>query len=97
QADERSAVGEIRQLQLADNCRAWLNTDSSMNTDFHNGRRQILLQRGDLFVETSHGSAELQSATANADVRCRGGRFALRRRNTGGDLLAVFEGAVTLH
>ncbi|MDP2506867.1 FecR domain-containing protein [Oceanobacter sp. 3_MG-2023] len=97
QADERSAVGEIRQLQLADNCRAWLNTDSSMNTDFHNGRRQILLQRGDLFVETSHGSAELQSATANADVRCRGGRFALRRRNTDGDLLAVFEGAVTLH
>ena len=94
-ADERTAVGEVRELSLADGSRVWLNTDSSLDMRVGEGRRHLAIQRGDIFVDAVAGKLPMTLSTAAAELSCERGRFALRRGDdTQGDVLAVYGGRV---
>ena len=95
-ADEHTAIGEIRELALADGVRLWLSTASAINHTASRETRRIELLQGEVFVAT-HGDAvrPLEIASEHGQMRPLGTRFAVRRQ-ADATLLAVFEGAVEL-
>lgn len=101
QADEHTAVGEIRELGLDDGTRLWLSTASAINRAAGTGPQRIELLQGEIFVATDGGSGDgdserpLYVATEQGEMRPLGTQFAVRRH---GDtsLLAVFDGTVEL-
>lgn len=50
-ADERTAVGEVRDLRLADGTRLWLNTDSALDIRSDAKERRLALQHGELLID----------------------------------------------
>lgn len=99
-AGERTAVGSMRQLTLADGSGVWMNTDSALDVDFTPDLRRIALHRGEIVV---HSSATITSAVKErsplvVDVRgarltALGTRFGVYRA-AAGVRLSVYEGAV---
>ena len=95
-ADAHTAIGEIRELALADGVRLWLSTASAINHAAGRGSHRIELLQGEILVAT-RGKAlrPLQVATEHGQMRPLGTQFAVRRQ-ADATLLAVFEGAVEL-
>jgi len=92
-AEYNTAVGERRELPLADGSRLWLNTASSANVRFSRAARCIELLRGEVFIATAHDPRPLTVETRHGSMRALGTRFSVRL-NDAGSQLAVFEGAV---
>ncbi|WP_051362197.1 FecR domain-containing protein [Solimonas soli] len=97
-ADYRSAVGEIRELRLADGSRLTLNTASAATAAFDDALRLLRLVEGEILVETAGAAGETRPfvvATPQGHLRALGTRFTVRRL---GDAtrLAVFDGAVEI-
>ncbi|SIR84577.1 FecR family protein [Aquipseudomonas alcaligenes] len=83
QASQRTAVGEVRDSQLADGSRLWLNTDSALDVDFTAQLRRLALYRGEVLVEAADDARPLWLETAHARLRVQGGRFAVRQLDDG--------------
>ncbi|XQE65414.1 FecR domain-containing protein [Pseudomonas sp. P3C3] len=83
QASQRTAVGEVRDSQLADGSRLWLNTDSALDVDFTAQLRRLMLYRGEVLVEAADDARPLWLETAHARLRVQGGRFAVRQLDDG--------------
>ncbi|AMR66991.1 FecR domain-containing protein [Aquipseudomonas alcaligenes] len=83
QASQRTAVGEVRDSQLADGSRLWLNTDSALDVDFTAQLRRLTLYRGEVLVEAADDARPLWLETAHARLRVQGGRFAVRQLDDG--------------
>ena len=93
-ADQRTAVGEVRDLRLADGSRLWLNTDSAVDVAFNHQVRQLALIRGELLLEASETPLPLRLRTAEGELQARPlARFAVRQ-NHGSTQLDVFAGTV---
>ncbi|MCY1390507.1 fec operon regulator FecR [compost metagenome] len=96
-ADYASAVGECRDLKLADGTRVFLNTDSAIDVRFESDQRLILLRRGEILIETAPDnrvpSRPLRVGTTEGRMEALGTRFTVRE-NAGRTYLAVLEGAV---
>lgn len=96
-ADYRCAVGECRELFLADGTQVFLNTDSAIDVHFDDEQRLIRLVRGEIFVRTAPDTLvparPLRVATPEARLQALGTRFTVRER-AGRTSLAVLEGAV---
>lgn len=56
-ADQRSAVGERRDVRLADGSRLLLDTDSAVDVQFDAQQRLLVLRRGQILVETASDAA----------------------------------------
>lgn len=56
-ADQRTATGEQRTVRLADGTVLNLNTHSAVDVRFDDKQRLIVLQEGEILVETGHGDA----------------------------------------
>ena len=69
-ADERTGIGEIRELALADGIRLWLDTASAINRTAGRGAGLVELLKGEIFIAT-HGSAvpPLQVTTEHGRMR----------------------------
>lgn len=97
-AEHRSAVGERRELRLADGSRLTLNTDTALDLRFDARRRQVRLRRGELLVQTARDARTpprpFVLATALGELEALGTRFALRLLDPGRALLSVLDGAV---
>ncbi|MEM9684862.1 MAG: FecR domain-containing protein [Pseudomonadota bacterium] len=93
-ADERTEIGEIRELALADGVQLWLGTASAINHIARRGTNLVELVQGEIFIAT-HGSVipPLQVTTDHGRMQPLGTEFAVRRQ-TDATLLSVFEGAV---
>jgi transmembrane sensor len=89
--DVRTAVGERRELVLADGGRLWLNTDSAIRLAA-GGPRTLRLLRGELLLATAGAWAV---ETAEGLVRAGAARFGVLRAD-GRSRVSVFEGAVDL-
>jgi transmembrane sensor len=96
-AGERTGVGEMRQLTLADGSGLWMNTDSALDLDWSPGLRRVALHRGEILLRS--GSDPLRPARPlvvdllGNRLTALGTRFSVFR--SGADArLAVFEGAV---
>lgn len=100
-ADYRSAVGERREITLADGSTIVLDTASAINVTFDSHQRQIQLRQGAILVTTA-ADAALQRPfsvhTAHGQLRALGTRFSVRQdgdaHQPGAIHVAVTEGAV---
>lgn len=95
-ADQRTAVGEVRDLRLADGSHLWLNTDSAVDVAFDRHVRQLSLYRGELLLDTPDEHRPLLLRTAEGRLQTRQqARFAVRQHH-GLTQLNVFAGAVEI-
>lgn len=94
-ADQRTATGEQRSVLLDDNTLVRLNTHSAIDVRFDSKRRLIVLEEGEIQVETgSHGDPRpFIVETADGSMRALGTRF-LVRREAQGTRLSVLQSAV---
>lgn len=94
-ADQRTATGEQRTIRLPDNTLIRLNTHSALDVKFDGKQRRIILQEGEIYVETgSHDDPRpFIVETDEGHMRALGTRFLVKRRDDG-TLLSVLQSAV---
>ena len=96
-ADYRSAVGQRRDVTLADGTQLILNTDTAIDVRFDANERFIRLYRGEILVQTAPDivvpARPLRVGTREGVMQALGTRFSVRERE-GRTYLAVLEGAV---
>jgi len=93
-ADQRTAVGEVRDWQLPEGSHLWLNTDSAVDVAFDDQRRRLSLYRGELLLQASDERRPLSLRTAAGRVMTKGAaRFSVLQRD-GLTQLSVFGGSV---
>ena len=96
-ADQRTATGEQRTVRLSDGTLLNLNTHSAVDVRFDDKRRLIVLQEGEILVETGHGDARpFIVETAEGSMRALGTRFLVKREDAG-TRLSVLQSAVAAH
>jgi len=78
-ADERTAIGEVRQLTLADGSLVTLNSDSAVDIDLSGDRRRVRLRRGEVYVEVAKGSTPFVVIDRDGAARALGTRYSVRR------------------
>ncbi|ACO80823.1 Anti-sigma factor, FecR family [Azotobacter vinelandii CA] len=78
-ADYRTAVGERRDIGLADGSRLSLNTDSAVNLRLASDSRWLELLRGEIQLEVAPGTASFHIATAQGSLLVEQARFNLRQ------------------
>ncbi|MBB3181769.1 FecR family protein [Variovorax sp. Sphag1AA] len=78
-ADERTAVGETRELTLADGSHITLNSDSAVDVDLRDGKRRVRLRRGEVYVEVAQGAAPFAVIDRDGAAVALGTRYAVRR------------------
>ena len=93
-ADQRTATGEQRTLHLADGTVINLNTHSAVDVRFDQQQRRIVLQEGEILIETGHGDARpFIVETREGRMRALGTRFLVKREDLG-TRLSVLKSAV---
>ncbi|EJM19073.1 Fe2+-dicitrate sensor, membrane component [Pseudomonas sp. GM18] len=96
-ADQRTATGEQRTLRLTDGTLINLNTHSAVDVRFDEKQRRIVLQEGEILVETGHGDARpFIVETREGSLRALGTRFLVKREDQG-TRLSVLQSAVAAH
>jgi transmembrane sensor len=96
-ADQRTATGEQRIVHLSDGTVLNLNTQSAVDVRFDEKRRLIVLQEGEILVETGHGDARpFIVETREGSMRALGTRFLVKREDDG-TRLSVLQSAVAAH
>jgi transmembrane sensor len=83
QANQRTAVGEVRGSQLADGSRLWLNTDSALEVNFTAKLRRLALYRGEALIEMATDRRPLWLETEQGRLRVQDGRFGVRQLEDG--------------
>lgn len=79
-ADQRTATGEQRSLTLSDGTHINLNTHSAIDVRFDDKRRLIVLQEGEILVETGHNDPRpFIVKTRDGNLRALGTRFIVKR------------------
>lgn len=96
-ADERTAIGEQRQINLPDGTQLNLNTNSAVDIAFDATQRLIRLRAGEILVTTAQDrlNRPLLVQTDQGNVRPVGTRFSVRLER-GDSLVTVFAGAVDI-
>jgi transmembrane sensor len=93
-ADQRTATGEQRTLKLADGTLINLNTHTAIDVRFDEKRRLIVLQEGEILVETGHNDARpFYVQTRDGSLRALGTRFIVKREDHA-TRLSVLQSAV---
>ena len=98
-ADQRTATGQQRLLQLEDGTRINLNTHSAIDVRYDARQRLIVLRSGEILVETGHRGNDQRPfivQTEYGSLRALGTRF-LVREETAGTRLGVLQSAVAAH
>ncbi|PMX03907.1 amino acid ABC transporter substrate-binding protein [Pseudomonas sp. FW215-R2] len=96
-ADQRTATGEQRTVRLADGTVINLNTHSAMDVRFDDQQRLLVLQEGEILIETGHGDARpFIVETREGRMRALGTRFLVKREEQG-TRLSVLQSAVAAH
>lgn len=97
-ADLRTATGEQRTIRLSDNTLIRLNTHSAVDVRFDAKQRRVILQDGEIFVETgSHDDPRpFIVETDEGSMRALGTKFLVKREDDG-TLLSVLQSAVAAH
>ncbi|QBZ92253.1 FecR family protein [Pseudomonas viciae] len=96
-ADQRTATGEQRTLRLADGTLINLNTHSALDVRFDDKQRRIVLQEGEILVETGHNDPRpFIVETREGSMRALGTRFLVKREDQG-TRLSVLKSAVAAH
>lgn len=93
-ADQRTAVGEVRDWRLPDGSQLWLNTDSAVDVAFEAGVRNLALYRGEVLIQTRDEQRPLVLRTGEGSLKTHdAARFSVLQRD-GATQLSVFDGTV---
>ncbi|MDZ5433246.1 FecR domain-containing protein [Pseudomonas fluorescens] len=94
-ADQRTAVGEQKNLQLPDGSQLLLNTDSAVNIAFNPRERRVMLLSGELLISTAKdlGARPFIVETPQGMARAPGTRFCVRTEGSSSHV-SVLEGQV---
>ncbi|MET0848459.1 MAG: FecR family protein [Pseudomonas sp.] len=96
-ADQRTATGEQRTIRLDDGTLINLNTHSAVDVRFDEKQRLVVLQEGEILIETAHGDARpFIVETREGSMRALGTRFLVKREEQG-TRLSVLQSAVAAH
>jgi transmembrane sensor len=96
-ADQRTATGEQRTLRLVDGTLINLNTHSALDVRFDDKQRRIVLQEGEILVETGHDDPRpFIVETREGSMRALGTRFLVKLEDQG-TRLSVLKSAVAAH
>jgi transmembrane sensor len=96
-ADQRTATGEQRTIRLDDGTLINLNTHSAVSVRFDDKQRRVILQEGEILIETGHGDARpFIVETREGRMRALGTRFLVKREEQG-TRLSVLQSAVAAH
>lgn len=89
-ADEWTAAGEQRELQLADHSHVRLNSRSALDIDYNPEQRRLFLHSGEILVETGHGDARpFYVDTPQGRLQALGTRFLVRREGDSTRLIVL--------
>lgn len=94
-ADQRTAVGEVRVLNLQDGTRVWLNSDSALNIAYTAQQRVLQLVRGEVLIETARDARPFFVETAEGRLQALGTRFSVQQEAQD-TRLSVFDGSVAI-
>ncbi|HEF4761195.1 TPA: FecR domain-containing protein [Pseudomonas putida] len=96
-ADQRTAVGEQKNLALPDGSQLLLNTDSAVNIAFNSQERRVLLLNGELLISTAKdpGARPFIVETPQGTARALGTRFCVRTEGSRSQV-SVLEGQVVV-
>src|SRR5690606_33586604 len=98
-ADYRTALGERRDIRLADGTRVTLNTRTAIDVRFDSRQRTIILREGEILVQTAPDTAyprrPFKVQSIEGGMEALGTRFSVRE-DGGRTHLAVLEGAVRI-
>lgn len=101
-SDERTATGERRAVRLADGSEIELNTRTAFNVAFSPQERALILNDGEILVETGHDPHNPSAIyrpfivrTVQGQVRALGTRFVVRQEY-GATQVSVLHGAVEI-
>jgi len=96
-ADERTAIGEQRELTLIDGTRLALNTQTGVDIVFDASQRLLRLRGGEILVITHPDSLSrpLSVQTEQGIIRALGTRFSVRQEGNDSQV-SVFAGAVAI-
>ncbi|NUU39204.1 FecR domain-containing protein [Pseudomonas sp. C2B4] len=96
-ADQRTAVGEQKKLQLPDGSQLLLNTDSAVNIAFNATERRVMLLNGELLISTAKdlGARPFIVETPQGTARALGTRFCVRTEGSRSQV-SVLEGQVVV-
>ncbi len=97
-AEYRTRTGEQQHIQLTDGTDIYLNTATGLNTAFDQSQRLIVLEGGEVLVQTGYHDKlqrPLLIATRYGRLRPLGTRFIVKQRSNSISL-AVLEGAVEI-
>ncbi len=83
QADIRTVVGEIRDIELPDGSRLWLNTDSAVDLDYQPAYRRLVLITGEIHLHTAPDNRPLRIDTPSGNITPLGTRFTVRLEDEG--------------
>ena len=96
-ADQRTATGEQRTIRLEDGTLINLNTHSAVDVRFDDKQRRVILQEGEILIETGHGDARpFIVETREGRMSALGTRFLVKREEQG-TRLSVLQSAVAAH
>jgi transmembrane sensor len=94
-ADQRTHVGERREVLLGDGSHLQLNSDSAVDVEFDAQQRVIELRRGELWVEVAKDSHRpFVVRTAQGTITALGTRFLVRSGADGSVRVSVLESAI---
>jgi len=95
----QTVVGKTQQIRLEDGTVLWLNTNSKVTTRYSESLRQIVLNQGEVLVDSAPDTQQpyrpLVVDTRNGRLTALGTRFSVRQNNDDTEL-TVFEGAVRI-
>lgn len=81
-ADQRTAVGERRTLQLADGSRLELGPQTRVDIELDGPQRRLHLYRGELYVQVARDPQRpFEIAAGDGNLRALGTAFAVRRQD----------------
>ncbi|WP_426994254.1 FecR family protein [Methylomonas sp. CM2] len=93
-ADFCSAVGEVRNVELADGSRITLNSDTALSVDYRASERLVHLAYGEAYFEVSHNPEQpFVVDSKHCRTRVLGTRFIVRD-GVGHDEVSVLGGSV---
>lgn len=94
--DYHTATGEITHTVLEDGTQVWLSSASALNVDYDQEQRRLALVTGEVLIETGKDAERpFYLDTRSARLTPLGTRFSVGEQSSG-ELLAVFDGAVSI-
>jgi transmembrane sensor len=94
-ADQRTHIGERREISLSDGSQLRLNSDSALDVEFDERQRLIDLRKGEIWVEVAKDQHRpFVVRTDQGTITALGTRFVVRKAADGAVQVSVLESAI---